>query len=62
MTVYIVKWWMPVLADWIKVGDYRTLGQARDAEACFTRKLSEHWSGMSQIKTAIVEVTETERT
>lgn len=58
MKRYIVRWYVPALAEWIEVITVSGLEQARASEAFFRRGIVKHWIG--ELRTAIVEVTEIE--
>lgn len=55
---FIVRWYIPQLAEWVTVGTYRRIEQARSAEDLFHEKLRKNWSG--EIRTAVLRSTEEE--
>ena len=58
MTIYVVRWYIPVLAQWIDVSKGRTLEEARESELFFRKKMLNVWVGDLQL--GIVEIRERE--
>lgn len=58
MIRYELKWYVPALADWLKVDTYRTEEAARSGLCFFRRQMQQHWQG--ELKTSIVKVMEEE--
>lgn len=56
ITAYVVKWYVPQLGDWVRVGEYGTLDRAQGAMDRFVITLRRNWTGEPQV--AIVEVAE----
>lgn len=53
---FIVRWYVPALAQWIDVATGRSLDQAQELETHFRKSMREVWTG--ELRVAIVRINE----